>query len=151
MNRHLSLDIIPRRGEFDAYSSRIEAFAFDAGLSDAAVFKLMLALDEIVTNIVEHGQPNPKDGPISVAIDIDWPHLRARITDMGPPFNPITASAPELETPMQERKRAVGGMGIHLTKSCMQGMSYAREDGKNILTMNKRLDIPLDSPPRETP
>jgi anti-sigma regulatory factor (Ser/Thr protein kinase) len=36
-------------------------------------------------------------------------------------------------------ERVVGGLGIHLVRQLTDGLEYQRHEGKNLLTMRKRL------------
>ena len=42
-------------------------------------------------------------------------------------------------TPIPAAEREVGGLGIFLVKKSMDGMEYARRDGKNVLTIRKKI------------
>ena len=57
------------------------------------------------------------------------------VDDSGRPFDPTLAEQPDLELGVDERP--VGGLGIHLVRSIMDKVSYAREGGHNILKMKK--------------
>ena len=60
------------------------------------------------------------------------------LKDGGRPFNPLEHEAPDLSLPAEERP--VGGLGIFLTRRMTDAVSYAYEDGCNILTLTKHLD-----------
>jgi anti-sigma regulatory factor (Ser/Thr protein kinase) len=34
-------------------------------------------------------------------------------------------------------ERPIGGLGIYMARQCMDGMTYRREDGKNVTTVRK--------------
>ena len=42
---------------------------------------------------------------------------------------------------LSAEERAIGGLGIFMTKKLMDGISYEYLDGKNVLTIKKRYDI----------
>ena len=58
--------------------------------------------------------------------------------DGGVPFDPLASDDPDI-TPegLMERE---GGLGIFMVKKMMDDVSYAYEDGKNTLTILKRID-----------
>jgi len=54
----------------------------------------------------------------------------------GTPFDPLQRAAPDVNAPLEERQ--VGGLGVMPVKRLMDGVTYARRDGKNVLTIRKR-------------
>lgn len=93
--------------------------------------KIELALEELLTNIVSYAYPN---GAGSIELDCcseQSGSIRLRITDWGIPFDPLAIEPPDLTTGLEERQ--IGGLGIHLVRQMVDGLSYSRKDGKNIL------------------
>lgn len=98
---------------------------------------LILGLDEMLANIVTYGYPGNAAGAIAVRVAITEDALRLDISDRAPAFNPLEAAAPDLDAPLDTRP--VGGLGVHLARSVMDTMEYAREDGENRLRLVRRL------------
>jgi serine phosphatase RsbU (regulator of sigma subunit)/anti-sigma regulatory factor (Ser/Thr protein kinase)/HPt (histidine-containing phosphotransfer) domain-containing protein len=98
---------------------------------------LILGLDEMLANIVTYGYPGNPAGAIAVRVAITEDALRLDISDRAPAFNPLEAAAPDLDAPLDTRP--VGGLGVHLARSVMDTMEYAREDGENRLRLVRRL------------
>ena len=63
--------------------------------------------------------------------------VRITLTDGGMPFDPLQQADPDLSLPAEERQ--VGGLGIFMVKKNMDRVDYVYADGKNILTMYKRI------------
>ena len=63
--------------------------------------------------------------------------LKFVISDSGTPFDP-TAKA-EVDTTLSAEERGIGGLGIHLIRQIMDTINYERVDGKNVLTLRKKL------------
>jgi anti-sigma regulatory factor (Ser/Thr protein kinase) len=59
------------------------------------------------------------------------------VTDHGVPFDPTAAPAPDITLPAEER--SIGGLGIFLTRTLMDGFRYERVGGTNVLTLEKKL------------
>jgi serine/threonine-protein kinase RsbW len=59
------------------------------------------------------------------------------VEDDGRPFDPLLVPPPDLTLPLE--RRPIGGLGIHLIRSLMDEVAYARHDGRNVLKMAKRL------------
>ena len=60
-----------------------------------------------------------------------------RMTDKGTPFDPLQKPDPDITLSAEERE--IGGLGIFITKKTMNSVSYAYENGENILTMIKKI------------
>jgi len=98
---------------------------------------LLLGLDEMLSNIVTYGYPGNPAGAIAVRVAISEDALRLDISDRAPAFNPLEAATPDLDAPLDTRP--VGGLGVHLARSVMDTMEYARADGENRLRLIRRL------------
>jgi anti-sigma regulatory factor (Ser/Thr protein kinase) len=111
----------------------LEAFGPQSGLTDDATFKLTLALDEIVANVVRHGFDDDREHRIEVKVTVDDRTVTASVEDDGLEFDPREAPVPDLDLPIEMRKP--GGLGMHLVRATMDSVEYRREDGRNILTV----------------
>lgn len=56
--------------------------------------------------------------------------------DHGNPFNPLEREDPDMTLAADETK--IGGLGIFMTKKCMDEVRYEYRDGMNILYLKKR-------------
>ena len=70
---------------------------------------------------------------------LDGESLTASLTfiDSGVPYNPLKKDDPDTTLSAEDRK--IGGLGIFLVKKSMDDMRYEFKDGKNILTLVKKL------------
>lgn len=99
--------------------------------------QINIAIDEIFSNIVRYGYPG-KSGPVTVEI-IEQEEPRSvfiRFSDEGIPYNPITATDPDITLSAEER--SIGGLGIFVVKKTMDDVKYKYENGQNILTVQKK-------------
>ncbi len=111
-------------------------FAERQGLNPGAAYKVRLAAEEVLVNIVKHAYPDgpgtigiacaPAEGAAGIAIEIK---------DTGLPFNPLEKSDPDTALPMEERP--IGGLGIFLVKKVMDDIGYVRDGDTNILRLVK--------------
>ena len=60
-----------------------------------------------------------------------------KIIDSGKEFDPTQQPDADVTLPLEERQ--IGGLGIFLIRRVMEKVEYSREDGKNILTLVKKL------------
>lgn len=113
-------------------------FADRAGLAKEIRFKVELTLEEAVANIVRHGFADNAGHEIAVRLELRGGTIRARLEDDGLPFNPLEAPPVDPDQPLEQRP--VGGLGIHLIRSLMDGASYRRSSGRNVLSLTKSVE-----------
>ena len=130
------LDVTPQVGEVPQLIDWIGSRCAAEGLAEDVTFKLTLALEEAVVNVITHafeGLPPPHS--ITVRLDITAQSVTAKIIDNGRPFDPTSAPDPDLSLPLERRRP--GGLGIHLMRGMMDRLHYRRSDGSNILRLEK--------------
>jgi serine/threonine-protein kinase RsbW len=59
------------------------------------------------------------------------------IEDDGVAFDPLARAAPDVTADLDERE--IGGLGIHLVRTLMDGMTYERRGERNVLVIVKRV------------
>ena len=133
MPPHLSLTLRNDPSEISRLVDRIGAFGAQAGLPPDVTFRLTLALDEIVSNVIRHGFDDSASHAIVVELAVANGIVTATVQDDGAPFDPREAPAPELDAPLEERQ--AGGLGVHLVRSTMDEIEYRREGDRNVLTL----------------
>ena len=135
MNDQFELTLLNQRSEVARLLDRLEAFARQHGLAPRVLHDVQLALEEHLTNILVHGYDDEGEHSIRVHVQLNATDLRVEVADDGRPFNPLEQPAPDLTKPIAERP--VGGLGIHMMQKSLNGTTYRRADGKNILVMMK--------------
>ena len=100
--------------------------------------QIRVAIDEIVANIAQYAY-TPGTGNVTVCFDFEEQERTAVLTfiDEGIPYDPMQKEDPDVSLPAE--KREIGGLGIFLVRKTMDDMAYRREDGKNILTVRKKI------------
>ncbi|MBN1252916.1 MAG: ATP-binding protein [Bacteroidales bacterium] len=108
-------------------------------ISKDVAFSMNLALEEIVTNIIEHGYKGVEDYDIIIRFTLEKDKLRIQIKDGSPEFNPFDVEEPkDFNAPVEERE--IGGIGIHLVKKFTDNFTYRRGNNKNIITLQKNIE-----------
>lgn len=97
-----------------------------------------VAIDEWMANIASYAYGNGV-GEVTVRFDFQPDDRTVVLTfiDSGVPYDPL--AKPDPDVTLSVDKRAVGGLGIFLIKKTMDDMTYARQDGRNVLTIRKRI------------
>ncbi len=126
--------------EIPAVSERLGESMGAHGFSPEEILDTQLAVEEVITNIIVHGYRGP-EGEIHLSGHFTGNRIKIRITDSAPRFDPLSMPEPDLDSPVDERR--IGGLGIYLVRQVMDTIVYRYENGKNVLTMEKRRDSAL--------
>jgi serine/threonine-protein kinase RsbW len=107
-------------------------------VSPDAVADIVLAVDEVVSNIVVHGYRG-QPGPIEIEVKHGRGTLAICIRDEAFPFNPTSVPPPDLTLPLEQR--TIGGIGIHLIRQVMEKVIHRiTPQGGNELLLVKGLE-----------
>lgn len=103
------------------------------------VFDVQLAVDEALTNIIEHAYSGVQHGEIVIRCSLSDSkrEFTVKLIDRGKPFDPQTVALPDTEAKLEDRRR--GGLGIFFIKRYIQTVKYAVSGMENELTMTKLL------------
>lgn len=92
--------------------------------------KPAVVTDEIVSNIVRCSGA----GVFTIRLDQAPEGFKMVFIDDGKAFDPTTEVAtPDVAASAEDR--GIGGLGIFMVKKMARSVSYARQDGKNVLTV----------------
>jgi len=103
-------------------------------------YNILLATQEILTNVLRHGYGLDASRPIELAFSSDGDQVEIEVRDCGPEFDPLAHDTSYLETAADcGIPETEGGFGIHIAKIVMDDLAYRRDDGWNVFTMVKGL------------
>ncbi len=105
----------------------------DAGCPQDAKSDLLVALDEILTNVCSYS--GSADVTLRVELARDPKAARFTVIDSGSAWNPLDHLDPDITLSADERE--IGGLGILMVKKLMDDVSYCREDGCNKFSFRK--------------
>lgn len=109
-----------------------------AGLDDAGIHNLELAVDEACANVIEHAYGHDISKEVIIRAVFDDQTLRISVIDTGLGFDPGKTEPESLAELVQKRKS--GGLGIRLIRSLMDEVQYEIVPGqKNELHMTKKI------------
>ena len=116
----------------------IEELGEEFGLSPELVFNLNLVLEEAVSNVILYAYPKEEHQTISLIARKKDNQLIFVLTDSGKEFDPT--QAPDADITLSAEDRPIGGLGIFLIRQIMNTVEYQRIEGKNVLTLGKKLE-----------
>jgi anti-sigma regulatory factor (Ser/Thr protein kinase) len=109
---------------FDEIRKDLEDLNYDS----STVFKTVLIIEEVVTNILKYSE-NQFDTNTSLTLSDD--SIIINIEDYGKQFDPTLVKKVNINPELD--KREIGGLGIHLVKNIADDMSYHRVGERNLL------------------
>lgn len=103
-----------------------------------AQMQIDIAIDELFGNIAHYAY-NPDVGNATVRVEVMEEPLAVIITfiDAGVPYDPLKVADPDITLSADQRQ--IGGLGIYMVKKSMDEITYEYKDGKNILSIKKKL------------
>ena len=97
-----------------------------------------VAIEEVFVNVAHYAYGGGAgDMNLGIGFDEEKRAITFRMTDRGIPFDPLKKPDPDITLSAEERE--IGGLGIFITKKTMDCVTYAYENGENILTMIKKI------------
>ena len=114
----------------------VEDFLADKPISFKTRTQIDLAVEEIYINIASYAYPD-SEGNAEIILSENNGEFVMTFIDEGVPYDPL--AKPDPDTTLSASERQIGGLGIFLVKKIMASVTYKYEDGKNILTISKKL------------
>ena len=97
-----------------------------------------VAIEEIFVNVAHYAYGDGEgDMTLGIGFDDVSRTITFRMADKGTPFDPLQKPDPDITLSAEERD--IGGLGIFITKKTMDTVTYAYENGENVLTMIKKI------------
>jgi serine/threonine-protein kinase RsbW len=104
-------------------------------LSDVEISAIVLAMDEMCSNLIIHAHHCNPDHMLELNIITGEKKLVFEIIDDGSIFNINDFHTPALDSLIHEKRK--GGLGIRLVKSIMDEVEYLIREGKNVCRLTK--------------
>ena len=102
------------------------------------ITQINVAVDELFSNIANYAyKPKTGQATVSLAVSDDGKTVTVTFTDSGVPYNPLAKKDPDVTLSADERQ--IGGLGIYMVKKTMDDVTYEFKDGKNILSIKKKV------------
>jgi anti-sigma regulatory factor (Ser/Thr protein kinase) len=99
---------------------------------------ICVAIEEVFVNVAHYAYGDGEgDMTLGIGFDEESREITFRMADKGTPFDPLKKPDPDITLSAEDRE--IGGLGIFITKKTMDTVTYAYENGENILTMIKKI------------
>lgn len=133
------LKVPARLEKVEALCEFVEGVARTIGMGDDAIYHCYLSVEEICTNVIEHGYEYTENDHVIDLVCVPMKdRLKIIVIDDAEPFNPLQLDDPDPNAPLLERHG--GGWGVFFVKKYMDEVSYAYEDGRNNFIMVKKFN-----------
>ena len=137
MENEQEITVAATTAQIPVISDFIERLMRFAGFDLQKIMEVQLAAEEACTNVAKYAYPG-RNGVIHIVARVAGDRLDLIIEDCGVPFDP-TAHIVALSQ-AGTKDRPIGGLGIHLIRSYVDGMSFEFRDGMNALMLVKNRD-----------
>jgi sigma-B regulation protein RsbU (phosphoserine phosphatase) len=130
------------------FPARIEALSDVLGFVDETLEScecpmkiqtaICVAIEEVFVNVAHYAYGEGEgDMTLGIGFDAESGEITFVMKDGGTPFDPLKKPDPDITLSAEERE--IGGLGIFITKKTMDTVSYAYENGENVLSMVKKI------------
>ena len=136
-NGELSLTVRAVSDQLDRVNEFVGRFLSEQDCSMKTLMQFELCVEEIFVNIVSYAYGGSIPGDAQIRVSREGDEIRLVFIDSGKPYDPL--AKPDPDTTLSADVRPIGGLGIFLVKKNMDQVLYRYEDGKNILTLIKKI------------
>ena len=137
MSTHKTVRITNQRDQIDTVRKFFDEYSKENKLTEKTVHDIQMALDELLTNIVNYGYEDTDEHQIDIHFGVNDDAVKVEIVDDSKPYNILEKDNPDISLSMEDKP--IGGLGIFLIKKLMSNVDYYTEEGKNHLVMIKEL------------
>lgn len=132
------MDIAATLENLDTVMAFVDQQLEEVGCSMKAQMQIDIAVEEVYVNIAHYAY-NPEVGGVTIRVQIEEDPLAVILTfiDKGKPYDPLAKEDPDVTLAAEDRQ--IGGLGIFMVKKSMDNVSYEYNEGRNILTLKKKL------------
>ena len=137
----LSLTVRNDSRALERVAAAVDEFADRHRFPQQDRFQVQLCIEEILVYIVEHGYDDAGTHRIEIRLDMNDKNrnLAIRTVDDGRELEPGSFMFQPGPDTIQEES-VVDGLGLHLVRTYVDELKYRHEDGRNYLSLTKRID-----------
>jgi len=133
----IKVTLLNQLDELEKIVDVVEEISGKWGLPSRVSMELNLVLEELFTNIVFYAFDDGKKHELQIEFERTGEGIiKIRMIDEGKPFNLLTKTTIDFNSPLEDRK--VGGLGIHFVKEMMDHVEYERDGNKNVVILTRK-------------
>lgn len=135
--KRVQLTFTNRADEAPRIAHKIEIFLEQNKIDSSLINRILLCVDELITNIIAHAYTDHAEHAVMLECKITEKYIGLELRDDGVAFDPTAKLAPVLQKSIEDTP--IGGLGIHLVMTLMDHVEYEREGDYNVLRTLKML------------
>ena len=121
--------------------STTEAFLSRSGLSDEEIYRVVIAVYEACSNVVEHAYGPEREGDLVLTLEQRGKQMKVQVRDWGKSFDLSGIENIDWDAYMDSGKNR--GLGVHLMRQVMDKVDYFPDRGEgNLLVLERELGRP---------
>jgi len=124
--------------EVASVTESMHVFSAQLGLSHEIDYALQLVVEELLANIIMYGYTNDDLHTITIDVQANSKEVCLLVRDDGKQFNLLERPIPQKPASLEEA--SFGGLGILLVRGTMDEISYRYDDGRNSISLKKRVN-----------
>jgi serine/threonine-protein kinase RsbW len=129
----LKLSLANQREAFEPARRAVIDFLAAHAPGETLRYQVELILEETLMNMIWHAFDDHEAHRIALDVEVGPDQVVLRFDDDGIAFDPLQAAPPVLPTSIDEARP--GGLGLMLVRRLARSVAYARDDGRNRLTI----------------
>ena len=138
--RYDELSIGANGAELRRAAEWLESACRQCEVPQAMAEKLVLSLNEVLENVIQHGGANALSSPVGLRLEVvaiaKGGKAGVTVSDTGIAFNPLLVAEKPLPKTLDEA--APGGLGLVMIRRFSDWLDYRHEEGRNHLTFGTR-------------
>ena len=127
------MNLAPKAENLSQAMEALTTFLDETGCTPRTRMALETVVEEVFMNIALYSGAAQAD----VAFWLDGDEAVLRFEDDGAAFDPLALVTPDTTLPAEQRE--IGGLGVMMVRRMTDRQTYARLEGRNVLTLYKRL------------
>lgn len=136
--RSVKLSIESRLDHVELLCRAVRALCSTAGVAPRDCAQVELAIAEAVNNVIRHAYHGEPGRTVEVTFVLEPQAFTIEVADDGEPMPDRPRTTFDFD-PTDVENLPEGGMGLFIIGSVMDTVRYASHDGRNTITMSRRL------------
>lgn len=132
----MTLACLAAHQEYPRLQAFVEQACIRAGCSNRQRLRIILLIEELFTNTVQHGRGGAEPVPVSVAFTRSGNELQVRYEDGASRYDPFQRLDPKQSLSDTVELRPLGGLGVLLIRELGKDVRYAWTQGRNCVTFS---------------